>query len=133
MKKSKSDTRGKGGIRNTLLGALIIWLLFILFSFILAIILFSGDDPTASTALFSIIAFIVSGALGTLINRRAFRQSAINVPLFSSLLCAFIYAVISAVASGRISFGALITAICFIGASILVSIPKRKKAKRHAR
>ena len=133
MKKSKSGTKSKGGIKEMLFGTLMIWGLFLLFSLIFAIILFSGEDPTGSTALFSIIAFVLSGALGTLLNRKLFARCDKNVPLISALISAIAYAVISVITSGKISVGALISALCFLGSAVLVSLPKKKKAKRHAR
>ena len=132
MRKIKSSAKSKSGIKQILCGALTVWAMFFILSFVFSVILFSGDDPTGSTALFSMIAFILSGGIGTLVNRKIFSRCDKNIPLISSLVCALAYAVISIIASGKLSLGSLITALCFLGASALASITKKKKAKRHA-
>lgn len=130
MKKTRSASKSAGGIKEFILGILIIWCSFIVFSLIFAAVLFSGDDPTGSASLFSLIAFILSGAVGTVLNRRLFSRSDKNVPLFSALISAVIYLVISTVVSGRISIGALVSMLCFAGSSLAVAIPKKKRQKR---
>ena len=133
MRKTKSSLKSSGGIKPMLFGALVIWCTFLLLSLIFSLILFSGDDPTRSTALLSIGAFVISGALGTLINRRLIPSADKSTSLLSSLLTVIIYLLVSVVLSAGISLGAVLSALCFMGASALVGIPKRKKTKRHAR
>ena len=130
MKKTKFTSKSSGGIKPMLLGALVIWSAFLVLSLAFAVVLFSGDDPTRSSALFSLIAFILSGAVGTAINKKISLPEK-NTALLSALVTALVYLCVSAVVSGRISFGAIISAACFMGASAIVGIPKKKKAKKH--
>lgn len=133
MKKSRSGKGSQSKIIPIALGTLIIWGFFFALSLVFTVILFSGDDPTASTALFSLISFVASGALATLINKRIFKSSAVNAPLFSALSSAIIYLVACTVASGRISVGCIINTACFILICMLASIQRKKKSKRRAR
>ena len=133
MKKTRGARDNKSVFKPIVLGTAVIWCLFIALSLIFSVILFSGENPTGSTALFSLISFIASGGIGTLLNKQFFKSCEVNSPLFSALLCAAIYLVISAVASGRISIGCLINTACFILISLLFSIKRTKKSKRHAR
>ena len=133
MKKSKSGMGKKSIIKPIALGAVMIWGIFLLLSLIMTAILFSGEDPTSKPALFSIIAFILSGALATLINKRIFKSYALNTPMLSALATAILYLSISAVICGGIKIGALISAACFITMTALLSLSKPKKARRRAR
>ncbi len=133
MKNSRFAAKGAIGIKGALLGTLVIWCVFLIFSLVFAAVLFSGDDPTGSTSLFSIIAFVLSGGIGSLINRMLFSRTEKNVPLFSAVLSTIIYLCISAVASARISLGAIISAISFMGAAMIATFKRRKKQKRRYR
>ena len=131
MKKTKFSAKSSGGIKPVLLGSLIIWCTFLLISLIFSVILFSGEDPARSTSLVSIGAFVISGAVGTLINGKLLSPVDKKTARFSSLLTVLIYLSASAILSAGISLGAIISAICFMGASMLVGIPKKKKARKH--
>lgn len=133
MKKSRSVKANQSKILPIALGFLTIWGIFFSLSLIFAIILFSGDDPTGSTDLFSLISFMAAAAIASLINKRIFKSCAANAPLLSALLSALVYLLISAVASGKISMGCIISAACFILIAALASIQKKKKVKRHKR
>ena len=131
MKKSRSGRDSKSGFKSIILGAAVIWCLFIVLSLVFTVVLFSGENPTGSTALFSLISFIASGGLGTLLNKKLFKSCEMNAPLFSALLSAAVYLVISAISSGRISIGCLINTLCFVLISLLFSVARKKKNKRY--
>lgn len=131
MKKTRSYKREGSLPKQIVLGSLLIWSIFIVFSLIFAVILYSGDNPTASTKLFSLISFTASGGLGSLLNKKIF-SSDMNVPLFCAVLCALVYIMISCISSGKIYIGALISAVCFILISVIASLTKKKKPKRRA-
>ena len=133
MKKTRSDSRSKSTLKSILFGILIIWGLFFVLSLLFTVILFSGQDPTGSTSLFSLISFMAAGALGTLLNKRFFKGYPTNTPLFSLFASAIIYVAISAIITGKISIGCLISAVCFILLSMLCLIKKKKKIKRRSR
>lgn len=133
MRKTKFCAKSSGGIKSVLSGVLIIWCTFLLLSLSFSVILFSGDDPTRSTSLVSIGSFVLSGAIGTLINRKLLPSADKRTPLFSSLFTVLIYLSASAILSAGISLGAIISSLCFMGASFLVGIPKKKKVRKHSR
>lgn len=135
MKKSRANKGSKSVFKAILLGTLLIWSVFFATSLLFAVILFSGENPTASTSLFSLIAFLISGAAGTLLNKILLKSCKLNAPLVSALLSAGIYIAISTVASGKISTACLINAFCFTVIALLFSLakPKRKRVKRHSR
>ena len=133
MKKFRHGAEKRSAVRSIALGVCLIWGFFLLFSLIFTVILFSGENPTASTALFSLIAFMIAGALGTIANKRFFASCSINAPLFSAIATVIIYLSISAIISGGIKFGALISTGCFLLIVSLLSLYKKKKAKHRAR
>ena len=124
MKKSRFNGGGKSAIKDIAFGTLIIWGAFLVLSLLFSLILFFGDDPTANTALFSLIAFMCAAAIAALINKRLFQSSSLNAPLLSAIFSAVLYLIISGIVSGKISIGAIISAL---------SLRKKKKTKRHAR
>ena len=133
MKKIRHGAKKSSAGRSVALGVCFIWGFFLLFSLIFTAVLFSGENPTASTALFSLIAFMLAGALGTIANKRIFASCPINAPLFSAIATVIIYLSISAIISGGIKFGALISTACFLLIASLLSLSKKKKAKHRAR
>ena len=131
MKKSRAARDNKSVLKPIVLGTAVIWCLFIALSLIFTVILFTGENPTGSTALFSLISFIASGGIGTLLNKQFFKSCEMNTPLFSALLSAAVYLVICTISSGRISIGCLINTVCFILISLLFSVTRKKRNKRH--
>ncbi len=133
MKKIRHGAKKSSAVRSIALGVSLIWGFFLLFSLIFTVVLFSGENPTASTALFSLIAFMLAGALGTIANKRIFASCPINAPLFSAITAVIIYLLISAIISGGIKFGALTSSICFITVAFLLSLLKKDKTRRKHR
>ena len=131
MKKSRYTKGNSSAFKPILLGALVIWLLFFAISLAFTVILYSGNDPTPKTALFSLISFMTAGALGSLINKKLFGVGAAKAPLFSALLSAAVFVCISAISMGKISVGTLISAVCFMLICTLASLKRRKKQRRH--
>ena len=105
MKKSRFNGGGKSAIKDIAFGTLIIWGAFLVLSLLFSLILFFGDDPTANTALFSLIAFMCAAAIAALINKRLFQSSSLNAPLLSAIFSAVLYLIISGIVSGKISIG----------------------------
>ena len=132
MKKARHTARGGSLLKPILLGSLMIWILFFAITLLCTVVLYSGNDPTPRATLLSIISFMLAGALGSLIGKRLFRTDLVNAPFLSALLCATVFVFISAIANGKIRLGTLITAVCFMLISALITLPKRRKQKRHA-
>ena len=129
MKKTRSYSASGSALKPIAVGFLVIWGSFIILSLIISLILFNGDDPTERTSLFSLIAFIGAGAIGTLINKRLFKLASLNSPIISAVAAVIVYVVTSAIISGKIGIGCLINAVCFILISLLFSAKGNKKTR----
>lgn len=114
-------------IKSVLIGVLSVLIFFLILSFITTVILYNTSDPTSKTGLFSIISFVLSGAIATFINTKLYGNENIMLPIFSSLASLVVFMIISLIFCGKITGGNLMSALCFTLASTLALILGKKK------
>ena len=134
MKNKSASHTAPGFIKSLFLGISINALAFIVFAFIIASVAYGTDDPTAMTALLSITAFVLSGAIGTIINVRLFKNGKSSLPYFCTAGSLAIFLIISLIAGGSLSVGHIISAACFALIAVLSALAaKNKKSARRKR
>ena len=131
--KNKYNSKGTPGfIKSLLIGSAVIAAAFAVASFTIALIIYNTDDPTSKTALLSIIAFVISGAVGAFINTKLFGQRNNALPYLSAACVLILFIIASLISAGALSGGHILSALCFALATLLSAfLAKSKKRARH--
>ena len=132
MKNKYASNNTPGFIRGLITGTFVIVATFVLSSFAIALIIYNTDDPTAYVELFSIIAFVLSGAAGAFINTRLFGTGGSALSYLSAIFALALFFIISLISGGMLSGGHLLSALCFALVTILSAL-LAKKAKNSAK
>ena len=131
MKNNYTSQSTPGFIKGILIGTAVIAAAFAIASFAIALIIYSTDDPTAKTGLFSIIAFVLSGAAGAFINTKLFGQRNTALPFISAAFALVLFFIASLISAGSLSGGHILSALCFAVVTLLSAfLAKSKKSAR---
>lgn len=134
MKNKSSSRTASKSARSLLLGIAIIALAFIACAFVISIILYNTEDPTAAAELLSIVAFVVSGAAGAFINTKLFGKEIAALPYASSGIALILFLAISLVSCGKLSGGHMMSALCFVLITVLSAfLAKNRRYKGRTR
>ena len=134
MKNRFKGKKSQSPFISVVLGGVVILIAFLLISLAVTLILYNTPDPTAQTGLYSILSFVLSGALGVFINRKLFGKDSIAAPAASSLTIVIAFLLITLILHQKIPSGNLISALCFAIATILAFlISKKKNPSKHRR
>ena len=130
--KNKSVSRGTPSfIKALLLGIAVTAAVFTICSLVISLILYNTENPTSKTELFSIIAFVLSGAISAFVNTKLFGKDNASLPLASATAALALFLVISLISGGALSGGHIMSALCFALVTVLSAfLAKNKKSAR---
>lgn len=118
LKTKRSTERGIFGYFALCFGVSI--LIFILLSIICAAILLSLDDPTAFIGVSSLVVLILSALISGIVSVFLWRDATIGRSALTATLCVLIMLLINVIiSSGKISLGAIMNYVCYIGSYLL--------------
>ena len=134
MKPGNSRVNERSNIANILLGTVIHVIVFLCISLIFSAIIYNTKDPSAKIKLWSILSFVASGVLGSVLNAKIFKYNSKNC-IISLITISIIYLAFVLIVNGKIPIPCIINAICFIAASMLFLFVSKgtNNGKKHKR
>ena len=133
MQKTVYNKKEAGPVKKLFISCALSLLLFPAVCLIFCAFLFGSEDPTGKLKLFSLVAFLISGAVGGILCARICRGS-MKLKILSALISSFAFLLISLIASaGKLPVATLINLGIYLCISILFSSLERKKRKSYRR
>lgn len=124
MQKTKYSKKEAGVLKKLIICSLVSLILFPAVSLAFGIVIFNTDDPTGKIKLFSLLSFLTSGIISGFMNSKICRGN-MKLKVFSALLAALIFLLISLVASaGKIPGATLINLAVYLCIVLLFSTLK---------
>ena len=103
-------------------------------AFVMALIAYSGEDPTKKVATFSLLTLIISAAVSGIIISRMKGDGGVKLAGFGSLALMILLLVIALITEkGSVPPSAFMNYGCFVGISLLAAYLGRKREKRRKR
>ncbi len=119
-----------------LLGTVIIIITYLALTAIIGIICYNSADPTKNIELYSMLALVASGGIGTFIGAKLLRDSGFIPALFPAVITLALYIILSMILSGgtlSLSHGMNILCFCLLSALAAFLGTARSDKKRHHR
>ena len=133
MKKSYSK-KEQNQTKSFLIGTSVILFIFLFVSFAVALIAYSGENPTSNVNLLSLISFLISAAASGFINIKRSAPSEFKAPIFSAVLFLAIFFIVSAVSCGSVTLSSLMNILSFLLIYLFFTFAgKKKSGKRHTK
>ena len=99
-------------------------------SFIFALISSTSNDPTGSLGIFSLSALLISGAVSGFISGKIKKEGGIGFSALMALATTLIMLIFCIIISGKVSGGAIMNYVCYIGVSTLMGFLATRKTGR---
>ena len=132
MKKHKRKELGLSALM--LLGAAFALTITVTMAFVLAVVSFMTEDPTALTGAFSLLALLLSGGVSALITSRVNGEGGTLVATLASVIAAAVILTVGLVwRRGALNLGALVNVAAFVAVSVVAAIIGKKRRKRRGR
>jgi putative membrane protein (TIGR04086 family) len=107
----------------------------ILLSLTFALIANMSNDPTGNLEIFSFVALLLSGAIGGFSSAKIKKDGALLFSALVALALTLVMLIISVIINGKVSGGAFMNYLCYIGMAIIFSLlgSRESKKKHHKR
>ena len=130
MQKFSQHIKKHSFLSEILLGAIAIFVSYLVISLITSLILFNTVDPTRNIGLYSIFSMVLAGAVGSGAAALFFGKESKLAPSLSSLTVFILFIIFCIVFSGGIGISQIINGVLFEIASMLsVFLTKRKRPR----
>ena len=126
--------RGGSPLRSALLGCGIIFVIYLLSLAAVCAVCYFGEDPTKNLELYSMLALVASGGIGTFISAKVFGSEGYLTAIFPATLALSAYVILSFIISrGALSLPHAMNMLCFMLLSALAAFLSRGRTDRHGR